>query len=193
VYRNPHLLPCGHRLTANLGEGSLLALIPDPVQAFTGSRYCQHQQFSMAPDSGLILVDWLGSGRVARGERWAFDRFQSRNEVRMGDARVLLDSLLLDPADGPLADRYRLGRINCLALVVLIGSLLGPARERVLEETANLPVARNAPLLCSASPIVGGVLVRLAGESVEAVGGAIRRLLVFLPGLLDDDPWSRKW
>jgi urease accessory protein len=26
-------------------------------------------------------VDWFTSGRAARGERWAFDRFQSRNEV----------------------------------------------------------------------------------------------------------------
>ena len=193
VYRNPNCRPCSHRLRAQLGSGSLLAFLPDPVQAFTGSRYRQQQEFSLAAESGLVLVDWLCSGRIARGERWAFLRFQSRNEISLGGSRVLVDSLLLDPADAGRGDCQRMGRFNCLALVVVIGEPLRAASAGLLEEIASLPLPRRAPLVCSASPIAHGALIRLAGESVEAVRREIHRLLAFLPQFLHDDPWSRKW
>jgi len=35
--------------------------------------------------------------------------------------------------------------------------------------------------------------VRLAGAHVEDVRGVLRGLLDFVPGLLGDDPWARKW
>jgi urease accessory protein len=193
VYRNQHSRPCSHRLRAQLDGGSVLVSAPDPVQAFKGSHYHQQQVFSLAPESGLVLVDWLCSGRAACGERWAFDRFQSRIEVFLNGSRVLVDSLLLDPADGPLVDSRRMGRFDCLALVLVIGSPLRADSARLLEEFSRLPVPRHAPLVSSASPIVQGVLIRLAGESVEAVGMEIRRLLAFVPQLLQDSPWSRKW
>jgi hypothetical protein len=33
----------------------------------------------------------------------------------------------------------------------------------------------------------------MIGTSVEAVGRAAREYLRFVPALLGDDPWSRKW
>jgi len=194
VYRNEHCRPCEHHLRARLGGGSLLVLSPDPVQAFEHSRYIQKQVFWLAQGSGLVLVDWLCCGRAACGERWAFDRFQSRLEVFVDGSRAMMDSLLLDAADGPLADPQRMGRFNCLALVMLIGEPLQAASAGLQEEFARSPVRRQAPLVSSASPIAqGGVFIRLAGENVEAVGTEIRRLLAFVPQLLEDCPWSRKW
>lgn len=193
VYRNPDSRPCGHHLTATLDAGALLVLAPDPVQAFAGSLYSQRQEFQLQPGSSLVLVDWLCSGRVACGERWAFSRFQSRNEVRLDGKRLLLDSLLLDPADGELAAPQRMGRFNCLALVALIGETLAEAAVRLLAEVAARPLARRTPLVASASPIVGGALLRIAGESAESVAHEIQRHLAFLNDLLGDDPWSRKW
>jgi urease accessory protein len=193
VYRNPSGKPCSHQLRAQLGRGSLLALIPDPVQAFPGSRYRQQQTFSLGPESGLVLVDWLCSGRAARGERWAFRTFQSRNEILLGETRVLLDSLLLDRAQGPLENCYRMGRFNCLALVVIIGEPFWAAAARALEEIAATPLPRHARLVVSASPIAQGALIRLAGESGEEVAWEIRRRLAFLSDFLGDDPWRRKY
>ena len=193
VYRNPGLLPSGQTLRAKLGSQSLLALVPDPVQAFEGSLYRQHQQFHLADDSGLVLVDWLNSGRAECGERWAFARYESRNEIFVNGKRFVLDSLLLDPADGPIDGQYRMGRFNCLALVVLLGAIVGEPAEQILQTFATRPVSRAAPIVSSASPLKGGALVRIAGERVEDVRHEIYGLLDFLPQLLHDDPRARKW
>lgn len=193
VYRNPESRPCGHQLAATLGANSLLVFAPDPVQAFAGSSYAQRQAFHLAPGSGLVLVDWVCSGRAARGERWAFHRFQSRNEIFAGEERVLLDSLLLDPADGPLDGPHRMGRFNCLALVLIIGDSLRDFGARALEDISARPITRAVTLVCGASSVSNGTLLRFAGERVEDVAGEIHRQLAFLPALLHDDPWSRKW
>ncbi len=193
VYRNPAGRPCGHRLDATLGAGSLLVLAPDPVQAFAGSRYHQRQTFELGPGSGLVLVDWLSAGRTARGERWAFDHFESRNEVRCGAECRLLDAVRLDALGGPLTGAHRLGRFNCLAMLALLGEPLAAATTNLLAETAARPVRRREPLLVTASPLPHGVIVRLAGESLAAVAAEIQRLLAFVPVLLHDDPWRRKW
>jgi len=193
VYRNPVGRPCGHAIRASLGGGSQLILVPDPVQAFGGSHYRQSQEFHLEPGSGLVLVDWFCSGRLARGERWAFTRFESRNEVFLGSERLLLDSLLLDPSDGPLDGPHRLGRFNCLALIMIVGEPLSEAAGRVLEARASQPIAPRASLVCSFSPVRSGALIRLAGERVEEVAGELHQCLAFLPHLLGDDPWVRKW
>ncbi|MDB6021575.1 MAG: Urease accessory protein UreD, partial [Pedosphaera sp.] len=180
VYRNPSGRPCGHRLKAILGAGSALVLAPDPVQAFAGSSYTQRQEFHLEPGSGLVLVDWLSSGRMARGERWAFDFFRSRNDIFFDGERVFVDSFLLKPDEVPLADTPGMGRINCLANMVIIGEPFRDASAQVLQQIATLPVTRRASLLCSASPIAQGALIRLAGEGVEEVGREIHRQLAFL-------------
>jgi urease accessory protein len=193
VYRNPLNRPCGHHLSANLGEGSLLVLAPDPVQAFAGSSYSQRQEFHLQAGASLALVDWFTAGRSACGERWAFNRFQSRNDIFLGGERLLVDSLRLDATEGALEGPQRMGRFNCLALVVLVGVAWRDIAPSLLAEVAAQPVARRAALVGSASPLREGALLRIAGESVEEVGREIRRHLGFLSGLLGDDPFARKW
>jgi urease accessory protein len=193
IYRNPGLLPCGQSLKATLGSGAVFVLAPDPVQAFSGALYRQHQEFHLQFDSGLVLLDWLTSGRSERGERWAFTGYESRNDFFVDGRRIVLDSLRLDPADGPLDGRFRLGRFNCFALLALAGGMMGAPTAALLAEVAARPVPRRGALLLSASPIAGGALVRVAGEEVEEVRREVHRLLDFLPAVLHDDPRLRKW
>jgi urease accessory protein len=257
VYRNPNALPCRHSLRADLGPGSLLVLAPDPIQCFADSIYAQRQEFHLEAGAGLVLVDWLSAGRTARGERWAFRRFESRNEVFIGADRLMLDSLRLDPDDGPIDSPFRMGRFNCLATVVLAGLPLRDQANQILERVASESVARQSSLVIAASPLLGwtqsespiapcnhetryaplprppvtlapsdgerdgvrgsgldaqqrgqadrkvrftgdelrpqGVVLRLAGTSVEHVGSLIGQHLSFVRDLLEDDPWARKW
>ena len=194
IYRNPAALPSGHQSRATLGAGSLLVFAPDPVQAFAGSIYAQRQEFHLASDANLVLLDWFTSGRAARGERWEFNRFQSRNDVFVNEHRVFLDSLLLTPDDGgALTASHRMGRFNCLATLLLVGPAVRDFAGQLLEQIGREPVTRQASLIASASPMAGGAVLRIAGEDVEAVGQELHRHLAPLRDLLGDDPWARKW
>lgn len=193
VYRNPSHLPCAHRLQADLAADSLLVLAPDPVQCFAESVYDQRQQFHLAASSNLVLVDWVSSGRLARGERWSFRRYATRNEIHRGGQPVFLDALLLDTRDGPVAHPFRAGRFNCIATVLLLGPLLEPHAGELLARVGADPIEPGADLVIAASPVKEGVVCRLAGAAVEKTGRMIHQLLHFVPRLLADDPWIRKW
>lgn len=193
VYRNPSCLPCSHTTHATLEQGSLLVFAPDPVQAFAGSSYRQRQEFHLAKDAALVLVDWFTSGRVARAERWAFDHFQSRNDVFLDGHRIFVDSIVLNSDDGLVGSLHRTGRFNCFAMMLFVGEALREAAAKLMAEISSRPVERTAALLCSASPVQEGAVLRVAGENVESVSRELRSHLTFLTDLLGDDPWSRKW
>ncbi len=194
IYRNPSGRPCSHRVRAQVDDGGFLALVPDAVQCFAGASFDQRQLITLHGNAGLVLTDWCSSGRVARGERWAFTRYASRIEILNSTGRRLfIDSLLLDPADGGLDSRMRLGRFNCLALLLVLGRELRAPAQELLGEVGRRPVSRRAELICAASPIGDGALLRIAGECLEHVANEIRARLDFLAGFLGDNPFARKW
>ena len=179
-------------LDALVGDAGLLVVAPDPVVCFAGSSYRQSQQFDVSGTGSFVQVDWLASGRRAAGERWAFDRYSSRTIVRVDGRLILYDGLSLDSTDGDVS--LRIGRFDVLAMVLIVGASLSAAADAVLTEINALPVVRCPDTLASASRISAtGIVVRIAGRSVEQVGGLVRTHLRFLPARLGDDPWSRKW
>ena len=193
VYRNPAGEPCGHATRAVVAADSLLVFAPDAVQPFAASAFTQRQEFHLAQGAGLVLLDWFTAGRTMRGERWLFDHFQTRNEVFVGDERVLLDSLHLDSANGSLASAHRVGHFNCFSTLFLVGAPLQAAASQTLGDIASRPVVHGASLICSASPVSDGVILRVAGRSLEAVGSELRAHLRLVCSLLGDDPFARKW
>lgn len=193
IYRNPARRPCAHHLEAELAPKSLLVLAPDPVQCFADSSYQQFQTFQLASDANLVLVDWISSGRSARGERWAFHSYASRNSIRRDGRLILHDSLRLDHDSSLLSNPFRTGRFNCLATVVVLGLALESFAAEILAAALAAPVQRLQDLVFSASPLREGVILRFAGVGLEPVGHAISRALSFVPNLLQGDPWSRKW
>lgn len=193
IYRNPARLPCSHRLEAELAAGTLLVVAPDPVQCFAEAEYSQEQQFRMDDTASLVLVDWISCGRAARGERWAFRRYASRNEIWRGGRRVLMDAVLLEPEQPGLMGRFVAGEYNCLGTVVVIGSALGGFAREILGRVSEMEIEPGAPVILSASALQEGVILRYAGKTVEGTGQAIFRQLSFVAELLQGDPWARKW
>lgn len=193
VYKNPAGLPCRQVLRATVADEASLILVPDPVACYAGARYEQDQEIRLERGGALVAVDWLTSGRHARGERWAFARYSSRLNIFMGSELVLADRLLLDPADGRLESAYRLGRFNCLATVVLVGDRFQEARDRLLAQAAKKPIARGSSIVDVASPIPHGIILRILGQQPEQVVHWVRNSLSFLEGYLGETPWARKW
>lgn len=196
VYRNPEGRRCSHRLEAEVAAEGLLVLAPDPVQCFAESSYTQTQTFQLAADANLVVVDWLSSGRSARGERWAFRQYESRNRVFREGRWLLLDAMRLDRESGPISQPFRGGRFNCLGTVFLFGPMIQPGARAILEKIGDqsaLGEVGEAGLVFSASPVAEGAVIRFAASGVERAGRAIGEWLQFVPGLLAGDPWRRKW
>ncbi|MBU8894662.1 urease accessory protein UreD [Corallococcus sp. H22C18031201] len=189
VYRSPS--GCGSQVRARVAEDALLALVPDPTACFAGARYAQLTEVRMARSASLVLTEVLTSGRSAQGERWAFARQSSTVRVVVEDRALLDECWLLDPAHGPVAER--MGRFEALATVVLVGPATEAARARLARDFAETRVTPRAGLVRSASPLGdAGLLLRAAAVSVEALQGAVRAWLDFLPEGLGDDPWARR-
>jgi urease accessory protein len=179
-------------LHGRVSTGGLLAIVPDPVVCFAASTYRQVQSFDVAAGGGLVLVDWVISGRHASGECWAFDEYASRLRVRLDGTLALYDAVALRAGDGNLRDR--LGRFNVLATMLMLGTPLRAHAAEVAAHIARMPVERRPERLIAAAPAgADGHLFRLAGTSFEPIAAMVRNYLGFLPRLLGDDPWARKW
>ena len=190
VYRSPR----GTRvaLDAEVGEGGLLVVAPDAVICFAGSRYRQAQRAAVAAGGGLVLLDWVTSGRRESGERWVFEEYVSRTVVHVEGRLVVHDAVALRPSDGPLAERF--GRYDVLAVAVLAGRRLEGEIERLDARVRAVPVERRADRLVAFSRLEpGGGVLRVVGRTVEDVDDVLRDLLDFVPRLLGDSPWARKW
>jgi urease accessory protein len=180
------------RLRARVSCGGTLVLMPDPVVCFSGARYRQSQGVHLDDGAGLVIVDGVTSGRRASGERWQFEEYVARTAVTVDGRHAIHDTVSLRAAHGDLSGR--MGRFDVLALVVVAGAPFGDAARAARERVTQGPVAKRADLLLSAASLrTGGCALRLAGRSVEQVGQAIEGLLDFVPPLLGDNPWSRKW
>jgi urease accessory protein len=190
IYRSP--LGASSALEARVGHDGLLVVLPDPTVCFLGAAYRQDQRVALARGASLVLVDWLTAGRRASGERWLFDSYAARLTIEAQERPVLVDALLLSAADGSIAGR--MGRFDCLCTIALFGPAVARHAGRALDALAARPFSPGADLLVSGAPLDGdGCLIRVAGTSVEDVGRAVRAHLDFLPALLGDDPWARKW
>ena len=190
VYRSPR----GTRaaLDADVGENALLVAAPDAAVCFAGSRYRQTQRIALAAGARLVLVDRVTSGRRESGERWRFDEYVSRTSVHLGGRLVMHDAVALRASDGGLAARF--GRFDVLAAALVIGRGLEEEAARIDARVRAEPVRRGADRLVAAAPVGGaGCILRIAGRTLEDVDGALADLLGFVPGLLGDDPWARKW
>lgn len=178
-------------LRARVGSGALLVSAPDPVVCFAGARYRHQQEFDLTGDAGLIAIDILSAGRHASGERWAFESYTATLRVRVAGRLVVHDAMALRAADADVGDR--IGRFNVLVLMLMLGPPFRDQSVALLREVAAHPVDRRAARLCAAAPVGDGCLVRLAGTALEPVMGMVRARLAFLPAMLGDDPWARKW
>lgn len=190
IYRS--VRPASQQMVARVGDGALLVVGPDPIVCFAGSSFRQVQRYDLSRDASLVVVDWMTSGRRAMGERWAFDSYEGRLELGREHRTILYDSLRLARDDGPIAER--MGRFNVWATVVAIGPLIAAPAATLISEIADLPVRARSDLVVSAARLDhDGVLLRMAGVSVEQASRALRQHLGFLSPHLGRELWSRKW
>jgi urease accessory protein len=133
VYRAQGGRGAAQRMGARVGRGGTLALVPDPVSPFSGSRYEQQLRFELETGASLLALDAVTAGRSARGERWALERYRASTEVFLDGRRLCGDALLLT---NPLP---RLSPSSVLPTLPPLPPTTGPERGR--NESLSRPGA----------------------------------------------------
>jgi urease accessory protein UreH len=175
-------------LRVKIEDGGLLALLPDPIQPFADSCYNQYQSFELHPNANLILLDWINSGRPARGENWSLTSLRSRNDVfekgEMGNRLLLRDTLILNSNVARSMYPH-----ECFATLILRGPLLRDFSESLVGKFKQEDRVRRSSAVRSSvqkeratwtAGIVrdGCCVVKIAGETGETVKHLLTELLV---------------
>lgn len=176
-------------LDAAIGEDAVCVAWPDPVVCFAGASFQQVQQFALAATASVLVVDAYCAGRVARDERWAFDRLALRLAISRAGTPLLDDAVLLSPAHGEL--RARMAGRTAFATIAIAGPRFDALAGALVAAIAAQPIADP---VVTATRHPWGALIRIAAGSVAALTDVTRSLVrAPVAAVLGADPWTRKW
>ncbi|CAB4425280.1 unnamed protein product [Rhizophagus irregularis] len=66
------------KLNSFIHKNALLLQLPDPTTCFRDADFTQRQVFTLQDvTSSVIILDWFTCGRMSRGERWDFFKYDS--------------------------------------------------------------------------------------------------------------------
>jgi len=130
----------------------------------------QETEVRMAPSATLILSELLAPGRVARDERFAFERYAARLRVERGGRLALRDALDLRPAEGSLDSPALLGGWSHPGTL----AVLAPGADAALADALHETLAHLDGITGSASAGPELVVARVLGHSAQATKAALR-------------------
>jgi urease accessory protein len=170
-----------------VGSGAILEWVPDVTIPFAGSRFRQAVHVALAPGATVLLWDAIASGRVARGERWAFTSLENEIRVVTAAGRSVLERYALAPSAHGVG---RAAAWDYVGSLYLIGDGVDAERwKRVETQLAAVLDARPGAVLGGVSePAVPGLAVKLVAKSapdfndtLDELWQAIRLTLWNLP------------
>ncbi|MFF3039551.1 urease accessory protein UreD [Arthrobacter citreus] len=158
-------------------EDAYVEYLPDPVVPFADSRFYQQTSVVLDESATLLLGETVYAGRLARGERHAYDVYASDLEVRRPDGQlVALDRVRLCPGDGEEGSGVNglgvLAGHDVLAMLYVFTPLAPPPQ---LADTLFRAVGESGgDLIYGVSTLPGntGVWMRLVGNDTVAVAAA---------------------
>lgn len=125
------------RTTFRVGDGAMLEYLPDPVIPFARSRHTQRTSIELGRGSTLFWWEAIAPGRLASGERFAFERLQIGADVRVADRPVMREDYVLEPQRSDLAAMARMFAYSHTVSFVAIQEGRPPAFWRRLEDCLN--------------------------------------------------------
>jgi urease accessory protein len=157
------------RASFSVGDAALLEYLPDPVIPYAGSRHVQRTEIRLGRGSTLFWWEVLAPGRLASGERFAFERLRVQTEVYAGVRPVLREDYLLEPRQKDLSATARMFEYSHVASLCAVEEGRPPAFWRTLEDRLNEIArerTRDGQAVWGASMLASdGVIVRGMSES----------------------------
>ncbi|MER6299461.1 urease accessory protein UreD [Kitasatospora sp. NPDC001539] len=169
------------------GPGCYVEYLPEPVIPFVDSRLYQRTVLTVDADATVVAGETVLAGRLARGERNAYQVFASDLEVRRpGGELVALDTVRLVPPGGGTTGPAVLGGHDVMSSLYVVSPLAPAAR---IADVLHGALA-DCGLLYGVSvlPQDSGAWLRLLGSDTRACAAAlragwdaVRRLLIGVP------------
>ena len=148
----------------SVGDAALLEYLPDAVIPYAGSRHVQRTEIRLSRGATLFWWEVLAPGRMAAGERFAFERLRVQSEVYAGPRPVLREDFILEPRPKELSATVRMFKYSHVASLCAVQEGLPPTFWRMLEDRLNEIArerTRHGHTVWSASTLVSdGVIVR---------------------------------
>ncbi len=189
IYRSTGKI-CKQSIDASIGNGALLAVLPDPLCCFEDSRFSQGQTYRISERGNLVWLDWITSGRWARDERWKFDSYESVADIWIENKLVIRETLSLD---GDIGASFRMGHYNCYAVLVMVGTETIQLIQEIDADLKDQPFSRLPGYLVSLTKIDNGAVIRMLGADAQSIQDKLRPMISKLTSVIGGDPWARKW
>lgn len=172
-----------------VGPGAILEWLPEQTIPFAGSRFRQTIHATLAPGAMILFWDAIASGRIARGERWAFATLENEIRITTASGSALLERYALDPATN-------LGAIGLaadwdyVASLYVVNDAATPEVWSRLETRIGLVLDEHAEQVLGgvSQPAVPGIAVKLLAKSApdltriqDGLWAAVRAELWGLP------------
>jgi urease accessory protein len=117
-----------------VGENALLEYVPDPVIPYAGARFRQRTSIKMAEGSSLFWWEIVSPGREARNEMFEYESLQFKSNIWAMQKRVLVERVLLEPANRRATSSARLAHYPTWASFYICQVGLNAAAWIVAEE-----------------------------------------------------------
>ncbi|CAB4383119.1 unnamed protein product [Rhizophagus irregularis] len=167
------------KLNSFIHKNALLLQLPDPTTCFRDADFTQRQVFTLQDvTSSVIILDWFTCGRMSRGERWDFFKYDSGIDLILSDKLIFRDVVLLKNDNQNNILKKRLEPYECYATLVLYGPKVIPLINFIIEEFNKIVIGKidkmpelvwSASILNEKQSIINGVVVKVAGITTELV------------------------
>ena len=209
-------------LYASVGQGGLLALLPDPTQVLADAVFRQTQTIDMHESGSCVCVDWITAGIIGYGnERWAFERADVRTRVTVNGEPVVVEATRLEASsrvslNSDVSLGMRMGAANVFASLIIIGPRVRELAKSCGDWARALATRHMAhggaswvrasaddltqtdpqsKLFVSASDLPlphPGVVLRFFAADTESVQDVLRSLLAPLASQLGAPPYDER-
>ena len=159
------------RLTVE--SGGHLDYVPEPTILHPDARYCQDLTVEMGADTTAILADVVVPGRLARGERFAFERYLSRVRVRGPDGLLFADTAHIAPEETDPTAPGVVGEFSVYGTLFVVAPDADVDPSTLSDRLHEVVADREARAAATELPNTAGVMVRALGERAEVVTDAL--------------------
>jgi len=155
----------------SVGAGGHLDYVPEPTIVHEDARLFQDLRLDLAGGGTAVLSDVVVPGRLARGERFDFERYLSRVRVTGPDGLLFEDATHLTPAESDPTAPGVLGEFAVYGTLFVVAPETDTTQ---LSDDIHAAVADGeARAGASELPNGAGVGVRALGDRAETVEAAL--------------------